>query len=117
MLLTIIVPVFNEATSVVEVVERLLGLQFPPGIDTQIIIVDDGSTDGTSELLRRYADCPPVEVHYSVLNFGKGEAVRVVLRQPLAAGRGGTASVRVRLVGGPAQPALGHRRRAGQTGR
>jgi glycosyltransferase involved in cell wall biosynthesis len=80
MLLSIIVPVFNEVTSVVEVVDRLLALSLPPGLSTEIIVVDDGSTDGTTRLLEGYAQHPAVKVHYSVLNFGKGVAVRVGLR-------------------------------------
>ncbi len=80
MLLSIIVPVYNEVTSVVEVVDRLIALELPGDMKAEIIVVDDGSTDGTSKLLERYADDPSVKVHYSVLNFGKGVAVRVGMR-------------------------------------
>ncbi|MBN9414605.1 hypothetical protein ABS71_03085 [bacterium SCN 62-11] len=80
MLLSIIVPVFNEETSVVEVVERLLALPLPEGLTTEIIVVDDGSTDGTTRILQGFASNPALKIHYSVLNFGKGVAVRVGLR-------------------------------------
>ncbi len=80
MLLSIIVPVFNEETSVVEVVERLLSLPLPEGLTTEIIVVDDGSTDGTTRILEGFASNPALKIHYSVLNFGKGVAVRVGLR-------------------------------------
>lgn len=80
MLLSIIVPVFNEETSVVEVVERLLALPLPEGLSTEIIVVDDGSTDGTTRILEGFAGYPALKIHYSVLNFGKGVAVRVGLR-------------------------------------
>lgn len=80
MLLSIIVPVFNEETSVVEVVERLLALPLPEGLTTEIIVVDDGSTDGTTRILEGFVSNPALKIHYSVLNFGKGVAVRVGLR-------------------------------------
>lgn len=80
MLLSIIIPVFNEVTSVVEVVDRVLQVKLPEGMGREIIVVDDGSTDGTSYLLKLYAEHPDVHVHFSVLNFGKGVAVRVGLR-------------------------------------
>jgi len=80
MLLSIIVPVFNEETSVVEVVDRLLNLPLPEGMTTEIIVVDDGSTDGTTRILQDYPNQPSLKIHYSVLNFGKGVAVRVGLR-------------------------------------
>lgn len=75
MTLSVIVPVFNEESSVVEVVERLLALPLP----SQIIVVDDGSTDGTSQLLRRFPDHPNLTVHYSHPNRGKGAALRIGL--------------------------------------
>ncbi|MFN8611124.1 MAG: glycosyltransferase family 2 protein [Vulcanimicrobiota bacterium] len=80
MLLSIIVPVFNEETSVIEVVQRLLALPLPEGLTTEIIVVDDGSTDGTTRILEGLSENPALKIHYSVLNFGKGVAVRVGLR-------------------------------------
>lgn len=80
MLLSIIIPVFNEVTSLADVVERALSVSLPDGVDRELIIVDDGSTDGTTELLRQFLPDPSVKIHHSVLNFGKGVAVRVGLR-------------------------------------
>ena len=80
MLLSIIIPVFNEVNSLVKVVDRALTVDLPNGIARELIVVDDGSTDGTSELLRQCKNNPLVKVHHSVLNFGKGVAVRVALR-------------------------------------
>jgi len=80
MLVSIIIPVFNEETSVLEVVTRTLSVELPPGVEREIIVVDDGSTDGTAAVLKAFQDSPVVRVHYSVLNFGKGVAVRVGLR-------------------------------------
>lgn len=78
-LLSIIVPVFNEVSSVLEVVNRLLELPMPRGMAAEIIVVDDGSTDGTSKLLTGYRDNPAVKVYHSERNCGKGVAVRAGL--------------------------------------
>ena len=80
MLVSIIIPVFNEETSVLEVVSRTLSVELPAGVEREIIVVDDGSTDGTAAVLKAFQDSTVVKVHYSVLNFGKGVAVRVGLR-------------------------------------
>ena len=79
-LVSIIVPIFNEVTSVVEVVKRLLVTPLPAGLEREVIIVDDGSTDGTTTLLQEWPNDPQVRIHYSVLNFGKGVAVRIGLK-------------------------------------
>ena len=79
-LVSIIVPIFNELSSVNEVVKQLLVTPLPAGLDREIIIVDDGSTDGTTTLLQELPEDPRVRIHYSVLNFGKGIAVRVGLK-------------------------------------
>ncbi len=50
--MTVIVPALNEEATIVEVVERLLKLD----LVTQIIVVDDGSTDKTNERVRAFGD-------------------------------------------------------------
>jgi dolichol-phosphate mannosyltransferase len=76
---SIIIPVYNEFSSLPQVVERVLAAPIPAGCEKEIIIVDDGSTDGTTRLLDGYVESGVVVVHRSVLNFGKGTAVRVGL--------------------------------------
>jgi glycosyltransferase involved in cell wall biosynthesis len=76
-LVSIIIPVYNESTSLAEVLDRVLKADLPPGCDREVIVVDDGSTDGTTELLEGVARDPFVSVHDSVVNLGKGAAVRV----------------------------------------
>jgi glycosyltransferase involved in cell wall biosynthesis len=77
MKVSILIPVYNEALTLPLVVERVLAAPLPVGCEKEIVIVDDGSTDGTTELLERYKNSPLVVVHRSVVNFGKGAALRI----------------------------------------
>ena len=54
MILSIVIPVFNEAPTIPELIRRL-ERAVPEGIDYEAIYVNDGSTDGTAELLRSFA--------------------------------------------------------------
>lgn len=74
MKLSVIIPVFNEASTIAEVIDRVAAVP----IEKEIIVVDDGSTDRTSELLRSRA-AKIHHIHESRVNFGKGAAVRIGL--------------------------------------
>ena len=56
---------------------RSLDAPLPAGCEKEVVIVDDGSTDGTTETLYQYKDSQTVLVHHSVVNFGKGAALRI----------------------------------------
>ena len=73
MRLSILMPVFNEAETVEVVVKRVLDVPYP--CDVELVIVDDGSSDGTAALLAGIDD-PRVSVHTHPVNRGKGAAIR-----------------------------------------
>jgi glycosyltransferase involved in cell wall biosynthesis len=81
MKLSVIIPCFNEANTIEEVIDKVRAVDI--GMSKEIIVVDDGSTDGTAEILKKMedADCFASEIHHhSIINLGKGAAVRIGLR-------------------------------------
>lgn len=72
MKLSVIIPVYNERATIAEVIKRVKAVK----LDKEIIVVDDGSTDGTVEILRDQREDGVVMVHESEVNLGKGAAVR-----------------------------------------
>lgn len=79
-LLTVIVPVYNEAATVDELLRRLLAgpYAFP---EKEILVVDDGSTDGTAARLAAWAGTPGIVMLRHEANRGKGAAIRTALAQ------------------------------------
>lgn len=77
--ISIVIPVYNEFQRLPQVLQRVIDAPLPAGCEKEIIIVNDGSTDGTTELVDQYKGLPLVLVHHSIVNFGKGAAIRVGL--------------------------------------
>lgn len=75
-LLTVIVPVYNERPTIERVLQQLLEAPYP---DKEIIVVDDGSEDGTAVILERWTGRPNILVLRHECNRGKGAAVRTAL--------------------------------------
>jgi hypothetical protein len=73
-LISIVVPVFNEQATVAAVVARLLEIDLPA--PREILIVNDGSSDGTRGVLDALPEMPAVTVIHSERNRGKGHAIR-----------------------------------------
>jgi glycosyltransferase involved in cell wall biosynthesis len=70
---SVVVPCFNEKSTIVTLLERVLAVSF----DKEVIVVDDGSTDGTREVLdQQVAPLPGVRVVLQDRNQGKGAALR-----------------------------------------
>jgi len=74
--ISLLLPVYNEFLTLPLVLQRVLEAPLPDGCEKEVIVVDDGSTDGTTEVLRKYAGSA-ILVHHSVVNFGKGAALRI----------------------------------------
>ncbi|HTX91032.1 MAG TPA: glycosyltransferase family 2 protein [Anaerolineales bacterium] len=70
--LTVIIPIYNEVKTIQLIVKRVLDT----GLASEIILVDDGSTDGTRDLLGDLAKQPGIRVILHEKNQGKGAAVR-----------------------------------------
>jgi glycosyltransferase involved in cell wall biosynthesis len=73
MLLSILMPVFNEEQRIGEAVKQALGVDYP--CDVELVVVDDGSTDGTLGLLDQM-DEPRLRLVQHGHNLGKGAAIR-----------------------------------------
>ncbi len=77
-LLSIIVPVFNEVGTVGAVLERLLTVPLP--LPRQIVVINDGSTDGTREVIDRVGrGQAAITIVHAPQNAGKGSAIRLGL--------------------------------------
>jgi dolichol-phosphate hexosyltransferase len=75
--LTILMPVFNESERIGKALNDVLGTDWPFPIE--LIVVDDGSTDGTRDFLRSYSWPDFAHLHFHDRNQGKGGAVRTAL--------------------------------------
>ena len=71
MFLSVIIPVFNESNTIEEILRRVIDTDL---VD-EVVIVDDGSTDGTRDILARLDGNELIKVVYHVENKGKGRAV------------------------------------------
>jgi dolichol-phosphate hexosyltransferase len=77
--LSILMPVFNERATVEAAIDDALSAELPVA-SRQLVIVDDGSTDGTREVLAERDWPDEVNVVFHERNLGKGAAVRTALR-------------------------------------
>lgn len=79
MMLSIIIPVYNEAKTLEEIIRRVENVN----IEKEIITVDDGSTDGSLDILNRIADEGRIKLIKHDKNSGKGAAIKNGLREAI----------------------------------
>jgi len=77
MRVSFLIPAYNEAATVAEVLERIDALE----LDRQIIVVDDGSTDATAAIVERYAAQHTGVILVRQANRGKGSAIRRAIQE------------------------------------
>lgn len=73
--LSIIIPCYNEERAIQSVIKHVTSVKLPLGWQQEIVIVDDGSTDRTPEILKRI-DFPTATVICNSTNRGKGAAIK-----------------------------------------
>ncbi len=75
MKLSIVIPVYNEAATISRILDRVRSVDV--GMDKEILLVDDCSTDGTRDVLRQLGeDAQDLKILYHEINQGKGAALR-----------------------------------------
>lgn len=75
MKISILIPCFNEVNTISTIINRVDGLDFGPDTEKEIIIVDDGSTDGCREILKEL-EKDNIKAIFHPKNSGKGGALR-----------------------------------------
>jgi glycosyltransferase involved in cell wall biosynthesis len=80
MKLSIIMPVYNERETLSEILNQVRAVELPD-VEKEILLVDDGSTDGSREILDQEASVGDVRVFYHEQNQGKGAAVRTAVKE------------------------------------
>jgi len=75
-LLSVVIPVYNEEATVGALLRAVLQAPLPPGVERELVVVDDASRDGTAAALAAFAAEPRVRVFRQERNGGKGAALR-----------------------------------------
>jgi dolichol-phosphate mannosyltransferase len=73
---SIVIPVYNEKPTLARVLERVLAAPLPRGCTREVIVVDDGSTDGSMAVIEAFQARAGVVFSHSSINVGKGAALR-----------------------------------------
>src|SRR5665213_3320 len=82
MLLSILIPVYNERSVVEKSLSLVLAAPLPENMERELVVVDDCSTDGTSAILERFAAADSrIKLYRQEVNQGKGAAVRTAIQK------------------------------------
>ena len=77
--ISILIPVFNEIQTIEEILRRVRAAD-TSGLVKEIVLVDDASTDGTAEILKRLTGAADIKFFSHSVNRGKGAAIRTCLQ-------------------------------------
>ena len=77
MYISVIIPCYNEIKTIKQIVDKVIALK---NLKTQIIIIDDASTDGTTQILKNEIEKKVSKVIYHTKNLGKGASIRSSLK-------------------------------------
>jgi glycosyltransferase involved in cell wall biosynthesis len=77
MKVSVIIPVYNEFRTFEAVLERVRNAALPAGCSREIVVIDDGSTDGTAQMVDQQMRAGVVVGHAAPRNAGKGAAIRI----------------------------------------
>lgn len=77
MKVSILIPVYNEFRTFDAVLERVRRARLPEACSKEIIVIDDGSCDGTAERISEHERSGLIRAHYVERNAGKGSAIRI----------------------------------------
>tara|TARA_B100000886_G_C20393932_1_gene479503 strand:+ start:449 stop:1147 length:699 start_codon:yes stop_codon:yes gene_type:complete len=72
MILTVIIPAYNEKNTIKKIIQKI---KLVKNIKKQIILVDDGSTDGTTDIIKKKLSSKVDKIIFHKRNFGKGAAI------------------------------------------
>src|SRR5580704_1515769 len=80
-LLSVLMPLFNEEEFVAASIQRVLAAPLPPGLDLELVVVDDGSTDTSAEIVQDFVEQHGGRIRLSrhPVNRGKGAAIRTAI--------------------------------------
>jgi len=84
--LTVVIPAFNEVKTIERVLQRVRAAPLPDGVDLEIVVVDDASTDGTQAKLDELAASG--EVAFKLVKHGENQGKGAALRSGFAAATG-----------------------------
>jgi glycosyltransferase involved in cell wall biosynthesis len=79
-LLSIIIPAYNEGKQLKELLEKIIAAPLQNGVEKEIVVVDDGSTDNTKDILKEFSDKKLITAYSLIVNSGKGTAVRAGIK-------------------------------------
>ena len=81
LLLSVLVPLYNEEDWIAECLRRVLAAPLPPGLDLEVIVVDDASTDASARIVEEMRNSDPTRIQLiqHLINLGKGAAIRTAI--------------------------------------